>query len=414
MHCLNEQKMKLLFSVQDMLEVFEGGAALSDQNWYDMHDALLALNLPIENIMFSLIEDCRKEINSFPELKEYFGRFFDAHMNAAANSATISEDYKNGKYGSDREFMNYMDILSTNTSADIEAWVLDNLVKVRKTDQDYYNLITAGSRNWYFENNWLDGVDGINNSLINNRVTALKTNIGRLEWLYKNLSDAISRRSVNALIKYWLTWDYSDWRKIALYSNDVVDTSVYPFYDGEVFVDCGSYIGDTVVQYVNTVNRAYTRIYTYDISSASIEIIRENLSQLSNIVINHKGTGDTNTIMDMIGMDQAFPGNKLSAAPSVSQVEKVRVVRLDDDINEPITFLKVDCEGMDKETLRGACGIIRKFHPKLHVDSYHKLADVVDVPFLIHEIDPSYTLYMRLPAEIGAPPRFPTPAFMAV
>ena len=397
-----------------MLLAFEGGVALSDENWDDMREGLLALGLPVENIMQELISDNKAGGDSFGDLFTYFERFFDAQMSAAAHSSMISEDYRSGKYGSDREFTGYIDMIRRNTAAGIAATMLENLENVRGSNLEYYKIITEGSRGWYFENNWLDGVGGLNNSLITNRAATLKNNANHLEWLYENLADAISRRSLNAFIKFWLTWDYSDWRNIALYSNDVVDTSVYPFYDGEVFVDCGSYIGDTVAQYVNTVNSQYRRVYTYDISRASIEIIRKNLEPLPNIVVNHKGTGEINTEMDMIGFDQAFHGNKLSADGGGAAIEKVKVVRLDDDINEPVTFLKIDCEGMDKETLRGARGIIRRYHPKIHVDSYHKLADIIDVPRLIREIDPSYTLFLRLAHALDIPQRFPIPVYMAV
>jgi len=179
-------------------------------------------------------------------------------------------------------------------------------------------------------------------------------------------------------------------------------------------VDCGSYIGDTVAQYVNTVNHHFTRVYTYDISGASIKKIKEVLASLPNTIIRHAGTGDTNTEMSLIGMDQAFHGNKLSTAETGAVVERVEVVRLDDDIKEPISFLKIDCEGMDKETLRGAQGQIKRYHPKLHVDSYHKLADLVDVPMLIREIDPGYSLYLRIPHSFKVQPRFPSMAYYAL
>jgi len=108
-------------------------------------------------------------------------------------------------------------------------------------------------------------------------------------------------------------------------------------------------------------------------------------------------------------------GNRLSALDShPAVIEKVKVVRLDDDIPEPITFLKIDVEGMDKETLRGASGLIRKYHPKLNVDAYHQLADIVDIPWQIREIDKSYTLYLRLPLVSDAHLRFPFPTIMAI
>lgn len=410
-----KQKLHSLLSIDKMLTAYEEGSAQPDSNWNEIREVLLTFELPPENIMFRLIEDlCSGQDSAFAELSKYFYRFFDAYSAAAAQSAKISANYESGKYGCDREFRYYVNLIRGNTLEAIHKYVYDNLAKVREEDKDFYKLITEDSRGWYFETNWLDGIGGINNSLIYNRAATLKGNIESLEWLYENLADSLSRECLKALIKFWLTWDYRDWRRIALYANDVVDTMVYPFYDEEIFVDCGSYVGDTILQYVNTVNHNFTRVYTYDISQKSVELIKRNLGFLSNVVVNHKGTGELAAEMDMVGVDQAFHGNKLTVVGSGQAIEKVKVVRLDDDIREPVTFLKIDCEGMDKETLRGARELIRKYHPKLHVDSYHKLTDIVDVPKLIREIDKSYILYLRLPTTVDSPPRFPAPAFMAL
>jgi FkbM family methyltransferase len=409
------QILALLGSINELLETYRSGTKLGPGNWADLHTALLSVGLPQENIIFNLIERVKVgNTDKFEELSKYYRRFYDAQLTASARSLTVSDTYKDEKYGSDREFAEYIRILHENTHSSLVQLVYDRLREVKENQPEYYKLITDGSRGWYFENNWLDGIDGANNSLIANRISTLKNNITKLEWLYDNLADAVSRMSLNALIKFWLTWDTTPWREVALYYCDVVDTSIFTFYDDEVFVDCGSYIGDTVTQYIAAVNDKYKRVYTYDISRKSIEQIRQNLAQYPNIVIRHKGTGAQNTKMAEVGVDAAFHGNKLSSDGRGNIVDTVDVVRLDDDITEPITFLKIDCEGMDKETLRGARGHIQKYHPRIHVDSYHKLRDIVDIPELIRGFDPTYSLFMRLPLTLNTPPRFPAPMFIAI
>ena len=305
MHEIYKQKMQLLFSMDEMISEIENGVFFSDENRHGLRDGLIALGLPEENIIFEHIVNISagggKGISEFRKL---FNRLLDAQVAAASNSAKISENYRNGAYGCDREFMHLMDLIRNNSAETLQLSVYENLKKLSVENSAYYDLITAGSRGWYMGTNWLDGVNGANNSLIINRVTTLKLNIDRIEWLYINVADSISRRSLNALIKFWLTWNYIDWKKIAIYYCDVVDTNIFPFYDDEVFVDCGSYIGDTVEQYVNTVNSNYRRIYTYDISTTHIDIIKKNLAKLPNVVVNHKGTGDKSTEMSMVGTDK--------------------------------------------------------------------------------------------------------------
>jgi len=403
--------------MDEMISVLEDGNDLPTECYSDFIDCLHSLLLPEENILYDFINnikngDTKDNIN---ELRKQFNKFYDAQFAAAGASLTISENYLNGDYGCDREFIGYISLLHKSSVEELRASVYNKLEELYANDRNYYNLVTKESYGWYMGDNWLDGINGENNSLIINRVEALKNNLPRLEWLYKNLADSTSRRSLNALIKFWLTWDYDDWKKIARCYCDVVDTNVFSFYDDEVFVDCGGYIGDTVAQYVNTINSRYKRIYVYDISSAHIAALKENLAILPNVIIKHKGVGDVNTEMTMYGSDLLYTGNRL--VPSnipLKAVEKVEVVRLDEDIQEPVTFLKFDVEGFDKEALRGASGLVRKYHPKLNVDAYHQLADIVDIPWLIHELDSSYALYFRLPLIYDDHLRFPFPTIMAI
>jgi len=402
--------------MDEMISALEDDSGLPDECFSDFMDGLRSLLLPEENILFDLIKNIQTgdQYNFIDDLRKQFDKFYDAQFKAAGDSVTLSTNYRNGVYGCDREFMGYIDLINNNTVEILRASVYEKLEKLYTENRSYYDLITRDSYGWYMGDNWLDGINGANNSLIINRMETLKNNVDRLEWLYENLVDSLSRVSLNALIKYWLTWDFTDWKKIARYYCDVVDSNIFSFYDDEVFVDCGGFTGDTVAQYINTINRKYKRIYVYDISSTHVSVIKQNLAVLPDIVVKHKGVGDVNTEMTMYGSDQLFTGNRLvSSNVPLEAVEKVEVVRLDEDITEPVTFIKIDVEGYDKEALRGASGLIKKYHPKLSVDAYHQLADIVDIPWLIRELDSSYNLYLRLPLIYDDHLRFPFPAFMA-
>lgn len=182
---------------------------------------------------------------------------------------------------------------------------------------------------------------------------------------------------------------------VSLYTaqNVVANTDIFPFYDNEVFVDCGAYIGDTVADFVNEINRSYRAIYTYEISAPTVDIMKKNLQGLQNVIYNVKGVSDQKGELGLAGTHGPFLGNRLIDGEGIN---KVPIVRLDDDIQEPITFLKIDVEGLDKQAIVGAKEQIARHHPKMHIDTYHKLADIVDVPVLIHSIDPTYRFYLRL------------------
>ena len=75
---------------------------------------------------------------------------------------------------------------------------------------------------------------------------------------------------------------------------------------------------------------------------------------------------------------------------------KIEVDRLEDMISEdePITFIKMDLEGAEYEALIGAKKIIKKWKPKLAISLYHKPEDVWELPSLILDMNPSYSLYL--------------------
>lgn len=64
-------------------------------------------------------------------------------------------------------------------------------------------------------------------------------------------------------------------------------------------------------------------------------------------------------------------------------------------IDTPITFIKMDIEGAEKESILGAKEIIKKYKPKLAICVYHKLEDIYMIPKMIKELVPEYKLYLR-------------------
>ena len=75
--------------------------------------------------------------------------------------------------------------------------------------------------------------------------------------------------------------------------------------------------------------------------------------------------------------------------------DAIEVVRIDDDISEAITFIKMDIEGGEQDALRGCQRQIQENHPHLAICTYHGNEDIYAIPRLIDEIAPGYKFYMR-------------------
>jgi len=410
----NEEKQQLVFlnTINEVVEFVKNNPE-ADENVFDkLKEALLSTGISENSRMVEILDTIKTGGSSLDEFVVLFDKWFDLSIIALTNRIKTSKTYRTGVFGCDRQFNKLISEIRDNDAQSLITNAMDCLKKIKKENNSFYELLTVGYRGWYFETNRLDGVDGGDNSLLTNRITTLKNNLDKIEWLYDHLEDNLSKKSLNAFINNWLTFSMQEALKVSAYAtNNIVVTDIFPLYEKEVFVDCGSYIGDTVAEFVEEFNLSYHRIYTYDISAPTVDIMKSNLKELHDIVYNVKGVADKHGELSLVGYDIPFHGNRLVTGEGLN---KVPIVKLDDDIEEPITFLKIDVEGLDKEAIAGAKNHIVKYHPKLHVDTYHKLVDFFEVPLLINSIDPTYRFYLRLPNSIENPLMFPTTCIYAI
>lgn len=81
----------------------------------------------------------------------------------------------------------------------------------------------------------------------------------------------------------------------------------------------------------------------------------------------------------------------------------IPVVPIDEVIpeEERVTMIKMDIEGSELESLKGAERVIRRDKPKLAVCIYHKPEDMTAIPLYIKQLVPDYKLYIRHHSNYG-------------
>lgn len=201
----------------------------------------------------------------------------------------------------------------------------------------------------------------------------------------------------------------------------------------EVFVDCGAYIGDTLVAYLQKKGGCFKKIYCFEPDKANFAQLESQAESLSREwgfprdavslvpygVGEHAGSGmferyadgtgskfvtgmrsDSPTGMrgeSPTGTRSKFPTGTRNGSPTGTGTQEgdCGIVSLDEYLTEPYSFLKADIEGFEYQMLQGAREGIRKYKPKLAICIYHNAVDFYSIPLLVKEILPEYHLAVR-------------------
>lgn len=213
-------------------------------------------------------------------------------------------------------------------------------------------------------------------------------NLAQYQQVYNRLADDTSRQQFAKIVRFRLSMDLEQMRgfSVALdrqYFEDFLSLGLEA-----VFVDGGGYDGQTTLRFAAH-HKAYRRIYYFEPLPAMMEVSRRNLASLRDIRLLQKGLFSRN---DRLRFDtEAGPASSLSAT---GQLE-IEVVRLDDEVPAPITFIKLDIEGAEYEALNGAEEHIRSETPTMAVCVYHDQRDFWRVPLRVLEINDRYKVYVR-------------------
>lgn len=165
---------------------------------------------------------------------------------------------------------------------------------------------------------------------------------------------------------------------------------------GEVFIDAGAYDGGTVLDFIKWHDGIeYDRIYAFEPDTQNVHNVLEcfvrNNVEKANLI--NKGTWKNEA-------ELYFTNNGSSGASFVEELNctgtKIPVASIDSVMQgKKVTYIKMDVEGSESETLEGAKETIVKWKPRLAVCVYHKPFDVIDLPLQILDMNSDYRFYLR-------------------
>ena len=171
---------------------------------------------------------------------------------------------------------------------------------------------------------------------------------------------------------------------------------VTPLED-EVFVDCGSFQGDTLPSFNSHWKSRFRHIFALEPdpqNRRALEAGIETLGLTGRATIMPFALGERNEMVSFSSTGTVT--SQITTNGSIS-VESRRL----DAINWPLppTFIKMDIEGAEPQAILGARDLLIRHQPILAACTYHRSEHLWQIPNLIHSLVPDYNLFLRRYAE---------------
>lgn len=206
--------------------------------------------------------------------------------------------------------------------------------------------------------------------------------------------DEESKQVFYNIIRFRLTFDKSCIKAIKSKYKQYFEPTILSFCQEEVFVDCGAYMGDSVMQFYEETSGRFKKVYSFEPDRSNFFKLCDTVIRIDPLRIIPLNSGvyhSTGKISfhELGGIDTRIGSGENSVS--------LPVVSIDDFMKnkEDATFIKMDIEGAELDALLGAKETIQKNKPKLAISVYHKASDLWKIPLLIKSVNKDYRLYLR-------------------
>ena len=175
---------------------------------------------------------------------------------------------------------------------------------------------------------------------------------------------------------------------------------------GDVVMDCGAHVG---VFTHHALARGASKIIAIEPEPVNVECFRRNFArEIADgvVVLVPKGVWSSestlelsvatvNSGMNSVVSDQGGAKIKIPVTTIDRMLENLGVSRVD--------FIKMDIEGAEREALAGAANTLKRFRPRLMLDSYHRPDDPVVLSGLLRKFHADYAQTCGPCEPIGPP-----------
>jgi len=169
---------------------------------------------------------------------------------------------------------------------------------------------------------------------------------------------------------------------------------------GDTVLDCGGCWGDTSLLFAHQAGPEGA-VYTFEFMPDNISILTKNMDMNPILrdrinLVQHPlwSTSDVEIAISGTG-----PGAKIDLSESGAEALRFKTIAIDDFVERNlisnVDFIKMDIEGAELDSLKGAERTLRRHRPKLAISIYHRSSDFVDIPSYLESLNLSYKYFIR-------------------
>ena len=211
------------------------------------------------------------------------------------------------------------------------------------------------------------------------------------------MADDISRREYLAQLKWLLApTDMSGTFLEPIPGLKDLPLDLLSLHPNEVFVDCGAFNGDTIKSFLQYSGASFSKIIAFEPDPTNYRKLQAYIATLPNEIkdktsIYQMAIGAKREILRFEALGTV--GSSLGDSGSI----EVNTFPLDEliDMDSIPTFIKMDIEGAEVNSLLGGKKIIDRASPVLSVCVYHVQDHLWKIPLLVHSLSNDYKFYLR-------------------
>ncbi len=215
----------------------------------------------------------------------------------------------------------------------------------------------------------------------------------RVRQAFDLMADDLSRREYLAQLRFRLLGDFESLPAPVpgpMYFRD----DLFRLSEHEVLVDCGAFDGDTLKLFLDESRSTFDRVIAFEPDPANFAKLGKLVTNLpkdvrDRITLHQAATGEIN---EKLMMDVGIGPSSYIGSGNL----EVDSYSLDSVLNDvQVSFIKMDIEGSELATLKGAKNSITNNSPILTISAYHRQSDLWEIPILIHNLNPDYAFHLR-------------------